>query len=465
MQDRLTIISSVSPHVHVLATQPNSMSDSTRVESQPGRTRCAVASTSLPAGTALTQFSGEPYAACLLRPQWPQRCAHCFRPAEGERQLLRCSRCRHARYCNAACQAADWKWHKHECPSLPGLDRVAAAAVADLLLAARCLRRKHVEPTSPATESFDQMVRGEPREGDAELGQLAASMTGLLPPGTTASDVASLFATFRCNNFGVLDPLLAVVGAACHPAAALLNHSCAPNCVLAYRGKTLEIRTLRAVAADEELCHSYTELCQPTAVRQQLIRDSYGFACRCSRCEDGLVYEESPDDSMPVDDVMEGAKDDRSASGDVERARALLRQAEPEEDLAKEAELVFEALELLRGACHHGSLVRYGAEGQALGVALAGGDLERARECCVNAVRFLEMALSHCPRHPLLALQRFTLADLHEACGDTLGAATTMAACAEALKVTHGRGDELAERAIARLAELSATAYGFSVSL
>ena len=38
-----------------------------------------------------------------------------------------------------------------------------------------------------------------------------------------------LFATFRCNNFGVLDPLLAVVGAACHPAAALLNHSCAPN--------------------------------------------------------------------------------------------------------------------------------------------------------------------------------------------------------------------------------------------
>lgn len=427
---------------------------SARVETRPGRTRCAVATTSLPPGTVLTKFSGEPYAACLLRPQWPQRCAACFRPADGGRQLLRCSRCRHARYCSAACQSADWKWHKYECAALPRLDRVDQAAVADLLLAARCLRRKHTEPTSPATENFDQMARGEPREGDAELGQLAASMAGLLPPGTTAADVTSLFSTFRCNNFGVLDPLLAVVGAACHPAAALLNHSCAPNCVLTYRGKTLEIRTLRTVAADEELCHSYTELCQPTAVRQQAIRESYGFVCRCSRCEDGLVYDDSPGDAWLVDDVMLGAKDDAGARSDVERARALLRQAEPEEDLAKEAGLVFEALAILRNVCHPGSLVRYSAEGQALGVALAGGDVKAARECCTNAVRFLEMSLSHCPRHPLLALQRFTLADLHEACGDALGAATTMAACAEALKVTHGRGDELAERAIARLAEL-----------
>ena len=79
----------------------------TTVESHPGRGRCAVAAADLPAGQALAAFSGEPYAACLLREQWPRRCAHCFQVAEEARPLLRCSRCRLARYCNRACQAAE----------------------------------------------------------------------------------------------------------------------------------------------------------------------------------------------------------------------------------------------------------------------------------------------------------------------------------------------------------------------
>ena len=114
-----------------------------------------------------------------------------------------------------------------------------------------------------------------------------------------------------------------------------------------------------------------------------------------------------------------------------------------------------QALGSLRRLCHPCSLVRYSAEGTALGLALARGEVAEARECCRHAVHFLEAALSHCPRHPLLALQRFTLADLHEACGDACAAAAAMEACAQALEVTHGRGDELCQRALARLDELA----------
>jgi SET and MYND domain-containing protein len=418
------------------------------VETRSGRGRCAVAAAELPAGTVLAQFSGRPYAACLLREEWPRRCACCFKVAAETRPLLRCSRCKLMRYCNAACQAADWPLHKHECAAMPRLADVAEAAAADLLLAGRCLWRRHDEPCGAAAQAFDELASAPVVDSDAALGAKAVSL-GLVPPSATATHVAELVASFRANNFGVLDSLLAVVGAACHPSAALLNHSCAPNCVLHYAGTRLEVRTMSAVAAGEELCHSYVDLCSPTPERREKLRAAYGFRCGCRRCEDGLVHE-----GRRVDELMRGEADGASAA-ELEPPRALLRRAAAEEDLAREAALVNQALAVLRRRCDPCSLTRYQAEGTGLGLALAQGEVEAARECCQNAVCFLEAALSHCPRHPLLALQRFTLADLHEACGDACAAAAAMEACAQALEVTHGRGDELCQRALARLDELA----------
>jgi len=325
------------------------------------------------------------------------------------------------------------------------------AVVAELLLAGRCLWRRHAEPNGPAAQSFDNLAPGPALGSDLALGSKAVAL-GLVPPEVTAAQVAGLLAAFRANNFGVLDSLLHVVGAACYPTTALLNHSCAPNCVLTYAGNRVEVRTLCEVAAGTELCHSYVELCQPTAVRQRVLAEGYGFACRCARCVDGLSH-----DGRSVDDLMTGGAD-HGSEAELERPLSLLRRAAAEEDLEREAELVQEALSSLRRLCHPCSLVRYSAEGSALGLALARGEVAEARECCRNAVQFLEAALSHCPRHPLLALQRFTLADLYEACGDVRAALATMQACAQALEATHGPGDELRQQAIARVEELQMAA-------
>eukprot|EP00662_Eupelagonemidae_sp_cell21_P024631 gene24631-5591_t len=48
-----------------------------------GRGRCVVAAAPLPAGR-----------------QWPHRCAACFASAVGDGELMRCAKCRTARYCS-----------------------------------------------------------------------------------------------------------------------------------------------------------------------------------------------------------------------------------------------------------------------------------------------------------------------------------------------------------------------------
>ena len=44
----------------------------------------------------------------------------------------------------------------------------------------------------------------------------------------------ALLCRFRVNNFAIVDDVMSAAGAGVYPAGALLNHSCAPNCVLVY---------------------------------------------------------------------------------------------------------------------------------------------------------------------------------------------------------------------------------------
>ena len=77
------------------------------------------------------------------------------------------------------------------------------------------------------------------------------------------------------------------------PQAALLNHSCVPNCAVAFGGGggggwegwgSVSLLLLRDVAAEEELLASYVDAAAPLRERAAALRAMHGFVCRCERC-------------------------------------------------------------------------------------------------------------------------------------------------------------------------------------
>jgi len=77
------------------------------------------------------------------------------------------------------------------------------------------------------------------------------------------------------------DPL----GIAFDPLICSANHSCDPNAVVTFDGTTVSLRSLRPIAKDEEVFITYIDCTNPYTVRQEELKDRYGFVCACSKCQ------------------------------------------------------------------------------------------------------------------------------------------------------------------------------------
>ena len=485
------------------------------VEVRPGRGRCAIALDSLPAGTVVDSFSGKPYGSCLLPGLQSRFCEACCREGgELSKPLRACPGCGFSHYCSKRCREADAERHSCECDALhsvadPTSPLGALRAECEpsnigrfggLLMAVRSLWRRHnrgqreksagedeapsesrLPGRSGADEAlhdrlFDHMAQGPISSDDRALGRLAAKVPSFLPPGVGADRVAALLGALRVNMISVASrrhvqhsPTVGdepIIGVGCYPQTALLNHSCAPNCVLAYPGGgTLEVRTTRPVAKGEELCHSYTDLCTPTRLRQTALHNRYGFVCDCPRCS-GVTF-----DGDDVDFLMEAVLGDDDGDGVggggggggggadpldevIRLSEAQLARAEQVDDLRIATQLTQKALVTRRRVCHPLSMLRYHAESAAFDLAVRAGDKATARECCRNVLAFYEMSLSHVPWHPAIALERYQLAELESALGERPRARTQLDRCVAALMVTHGKAHPLTERAVASRSRL-----------
>lgn len=142
------------------------------------------------------------------------------------------------------------------------------------------------------TEAHAEAARHPKKRQTAdELTKALFGQTGpFLPP--SALDAVQMFCRIRHNVFSICDAELRATGVGIYPLASLFNHSCEPNCIATFRGKTLFIRTIRSVRAYEELTLSYCDVGMPTPVRLQTLREGYFFTCRCRRCELYVDHEE-----------------------------------------------------------------------------------------------------------------------------------------------------------------------------
>ena len=209
----------------------------------------------------VTVAENEPYAWALRSIYWDSKCATCFDSSSDSetprKHLFRCSACKKIMYCSRKCQIRNWRQHKSECAHINSiLMKYGTSALADeIILIIRvlavlklpsvdcylkyCNDRTRFFVAACGNQHFYQMNDyglSEEEEPNAATDQLIASTvlsSGVFPP-IGKDFILKILRIFRGNNFGITDSLMNCVAVGVFPFAAILNHSCAPNCILQY---------------------------------------------------------------------------------------------------------------------------------------------------------------------------------------------------------------------------------------
>lgn len=240
-------------------------------------------------------------------------CACCFKlPADDSGMKIKCSECGIAYYCSEVCKASAAPLHRHECKAAwqivqmtQGKSDTRGARMLIRVLAHRRLEEEggHAEPSIYADkesraqsawrgarfEDVTRLVSHVDTMTDAKIDSFRNIARGVskLPvaTGLREDEVVNLVAILQCNSQGIVDlnhhrrgDLLIA------PADA--NHSCSPNCFVAFHGANVQFRCIRDIRKGEELTITYTDLYLKRSVRRQKLLDSHCFECCCVRCSD-----------------------------------------------------------------------------------------------------------------------------------------------------------------------------------
>ena len=115
-------------------------------------------------------------------------------------------------------------------------------------------------------------------------------------------------------------------GAAVFPLASGLNHSCAPNCEVAFaEDNAVFVVATRDVALGEELTISYVDASGADDERREELRETYGFECACARCERGGKEAKKP--KKPASAAKKAAKKPTSAAKPKRKAAGAAASA------------------------------------------------------------------------------------------------------------------------------------------
>ncbi|XP_051123836.1 histone-lysine N-methyltransferase ASHR1 isoform X2 [Andrographis paniculata] len=418
------------------------------------------------------------------------KCEWCFT----SRNLKRCSACHLVWYCSSKCQKADWKFHSVECEILPSHEKNRITPSIRLMVRLYMRRKLEISKIMPTTamedyKFVDAMVSHYSDIGEEKL-VLYAQMANLVSlillrwpvSNLDIKGIAETFSKLACNAHTICDSELRPLGTGLFPFISLINHSCLPNAVLVFEGRSAVVRAIQHIPEGSEVLISYIDIAGSTITRKKALKEQYYFDCGCIRC---LKLGEPED--MQESAMLEGYRcknekcdgvtlRDSDNKGFVCQKCGLSRDMEEIKNIAKEIELrsektsellysgrnleaiasymVFEDLQVQ--LCHPFSINLMRTRETLLRMFMEKQDWEQALEYCRLTIPVYEKAYPSC--HPLLGLQYYMCGKLEWAMLDAEGAARSLTKALDVLRITHGARSGFVMELHAQLEEARAEA-------
>jgi hypothetical protein len=116
---------------------------------------------------------------------------------------------------------------------------------------------------------------------------------------------------------------------ALYPLISRINHACNPNSFVMFSqsGTSMAIKSYRAIDAGEEISISYLLLGAPSAKRQRILNEHWGFTCTCALCELPMLEKKASDVRRLLIAQAETKVLELAKKGEIERAIALAKES------------------------------------------------------------------------------------------------------------------------------------------
>ncbi|KAF7829866.1 histone-lysine N-methyltransferase ASHR1 [Senna tora] len=451
--------------------------------------RCLLATRDFYPGEVI--ISQEPYVCVPNKSSVETRCDGCFATSN----LKKCSGCQVVWYCGSKCQKSDWKLHRLECEVLSKLDKDKRKSVTPSirLMVKLYLRRKlQSEKIIPSTAIDNYNLVGALVAHMSDINEeqlvLYAQMANLVKiilqwPEIDIKEIAENFSKFACNAHTICDSELRPLGTGLYPVISIINHSCLPNSVLVFEGKSAIVRAVQHIPKGSEVLISYIETAGSTMTRQKALKDQYLFTCTCPRCVKLGQY-----DDVQESAILEGyrCKNEkccgfllRKTDGkgfqcqecglvrDMEEIKKIATEVKAlSEDKAskfcstgncQEALTIYKMIEKLQTElCHPFSISLMQTREKLLKLLM---ELEHWREALAYCKLTLPVYQRVYPAvHPLLGLQYYTCGKLEWYLGDTQSAVKSLTKAVDVLRITHGTNTAFMKDLLMKLEEARAEA-------